>query len=379
MMAVAERELLGARFLVPEVPASQAVAPQTIKLDFHVPPHLEAAEPPEMRGLARDEVRLLVSYRSDDRLTHARFHDLPSFLDPGDVVVINTSGTLPAALAATRSDGQTLELHLSTHLAADRWTVELRRLVGKKSLPFYDAAAGEVIQLPGGAVAKLRTPYSGRFSQRGSSNRLWIADLDLPIPCAGYLATFGFPIRYSYASGAWPLQYYQSVFVTEQGSAEMPSAGRPFTPELITRLVANGVQIAPLLLHTGVSSLEEHETPYEEYYSVPETTAAAVNAAKAAGRRVVAIGTTVVRALETVADTAGKLHSGQGWTELIVTPKRGMRVVDSLLTGFHEPRASHLLMLEALAGRERLSLVYQAALQEQYLWHEFGDIHLISA
>src|SRR5262249_11678535 len=152
---------------------------------------------------------------------------------------------------------------------------------------------------------------------------------------------------------------------------------RAFTPELMTRLIAQGVQIAPLLLHTGVASIENHEPPYEEYYRVSLATARVVNEARATGRRVIAIGTTVVRALETVTDESGVAHPGEGWTSLIITPERGVRAVDGLLTGLHEPRASHLAMLEAICGREHLRLAYAEALRERYLWHEFGDLHLL--
>jgi S-adenosylmethionine:tRNA ribosyltransferase-isomerase len=152
----------------------------------------------------------------------------------------------------------------------------------------------------------------------------------------------------------------------------MASAGRPFTPEVITRLVAQGVMVAPIVLHTGVASLEADEHPYPEYVHVPETTAALVRMTHANGGRVIAIGTTVVRALE----TAG-CDAYDGWTDLVITPERGVRVVDGLLTGWHEPEASHLLMLEAIAGRELLEASYAASLAEGYLWHEFGDTHLI--
>ncbi|HEY1016661.1 MAG TPA: S-adenosylmethionine:tRNA ribosyltransferase-isomerase, partial [Herpetosiphonaceae bacterium] len=192
-----------------------------------------------------------------------------------------------------------------------------------------------------------------------------------------YLEAHGNPIRYGYAEAAWPATAYQTVYATEPGSAEMPSAGRAFTPELLTRLTAGGVQIAPLLLHTGVASLEAHEPPYEEWYRVPEPTAQLVNAARAAGRRVIAVGTTVVRALETVADERGTVHPGSGWTTLVITPERGIRAADGLLTGLHEPKASHLMMLEALAGRQHLRRTYAEALRERYLWHEFGDLHLL--
>lgn len=348
-------------------------------LDFTLPPELEAHEPPEARGLARDAVRLLVSYKQDDRLIHARFRDLSEFLREGDVLVINTSGTLPAALPAFREGGRELRLHLSTRLPGGLWTVELRQLENGATRPFLEARAGEVLALPGGATVHLLAPY--RMEGQPPSRRLWIAVFSLPEPHAPdplpYLLEHGKPIRYGYVEGEWPLEFYQTVYATLPGSAEMPSAGRAFTPELITRLVARGVLVVPLLLHTGVASLEAHEPPYEEFYRVPTATAHAVDRARVEGRRVIAVGTTVVRALETVTDALGRVHPGEGWTGLLVTPQRGVRAVDGILTGFHEPRATHLAMLEAIAGRRHLEVAYRAALEGGYLWHEFGDLHLI--
>lgn len=349
----------------------------TEALDFDVPPELEASAPPEARGLTRDAVRLMVSYRADHRIVHAQFRDLPAFLDAGDTLVINTSGTMNAALAAARPDGSAVELHLSTHLPADLWLVEVRRPDGATTKPLYAAMAGETLHLPAGGEATLHTPYLPDGRVGGSAPRLWVATLSLPSPVGDYLARHGFPIRYYYVREAWPLAYYQTVYVTEIGSAEMPSAGRAFTPELITRLVAQGVQIVPVLLHTGVASLESHEPPYEEFYRVSAAAARAVNSARTAGKRVVAVGTTVIRTLETVTDAAGTTHPGEGWTRLIVTPERGIRAANAMVTGLHEPRATHLAMLEALAGREHLARAYAEALRERYLWHEFGDLHLI--
>jgi S-adenosylmethionine:tRNA ribosyltransferase-isomerase len=353
--------------------------PSNVKgFDFVLPPELEAGEPPEARGLARDEVRLMVSYCADDRVVHTRFRALPEFLAPGDLLVINTSGTLNAALEATRADGTPLELHLSTRLPAGIWLVEVRRPEGAASAPFPNAVAGETLGLLGGASATLHAPYqAGDIAPPAGSVRLWAATLSLGEALETYLERYGFPIRYGYVRDTWPSSYYQTVYATEMGSAEMPSAGRAFTPELITRLVARGVQVAPLLLHTGVASLEDHEPPYEEFYRVPLDTARLVNAARAAGRRVVAVGTTAVRALESVTDEAGSVHPGEGWTRLVITPERGLRAVDALLTGLHEPRASHRARLEALAGSEHLRVCYGEALRERYLWHEFGDLHLI--
>ncbi len=288
------------------------------RLDFELPPALEADAPPEARGFARDEVRLMVSYRSDNRIVHTRFRQLGDVLDTGDLLVINTSGTMNAALNAWRADGTALELHLSTHLPGDLWTVELRTQqvrCGKASGPFYGCRAGETLRLEDGAEIKLHTPYGEHgHPEARKHHRLWLATLTLPLSLEAFLTRYGFPIRYSYVKERWPLEYYQTVYATEMGSAEMPSAGRAFTPELITGLVARGVQIAPLLLHTGVASLEEDEQPYAEYYRVPPETARIVNETRAAGKRVVAVGTTVVRALETVTDAAGMVHPGEGWT-----------------------------------------------------------------
>jgi S-adenosylmethionine:tRNA ribosyltransferase-isomerase len=362
-------------------------------LDFNLPPELEADTPPEARGFERDEVRLLVSYRGDGRVVHSRFRNLVDFLEAGDVLVINTSGTMNAAIKAERElDGTALELHLSTRLPANLWNVELRRPIATATEPFLNATVGETLRLVGGATATLHAPYLSE-STRSRGTRLWISSLELPGPIDKYLELHGSPIRYRYVRESWPASYYQSVYATEKGSAEMPSAGRAFTPESITRLVARGIQVAPLILHTGVASLEEDEPPYEEFYRVPPETAHLVNTAHAAGRRAVAVGTTVVRALETVADQQAITHPGEGWTGLFVTPERGIRAVDAILTGLHEPRSTHLAMLQALAerepaapasnrpptlaGREHLEVAYAEALREGYLWHEFGDLHLI--
>jgi S-adenosylmethionine:tRNA ribosyltransferase-isomerase len=356
-------------------------------LHFELPAELEAGEPPEARGLHRDEVRLMVSYLDDDRVVHSRFSDLPEFLRPGDTLVVNTSGTMNAALPAERKDGTPLTVHLSTHLPADLWVVELRSSSGDE--PVLDGEPGEVLALPEGASLVLHTPYlPEKRRRRGEPNRLWISTLNLPANFNEYLDRHGSPIRYRYVKESWPVGYYQTVYATETGSAEMPSAGRAFTPELITRLVANGVRVLPLILHTGVASLEDDEPPYEEFYRVPAETAEAINAARAAGRRVIAVGTTVVRALETVTDKNGSTHPGEGWTDVFITPERGIRSVDAMLTGLHEPRSTHLSMLEALAGsgsvcplstsgRQHLEVAYAEALAEGYLWHEFGDLHLI--
>jgi S-adenosylmethionine:tRNA ribosyltransferase-isomerase len=360
-------------------PQTDAMGPAPASLDFRLPPELEAGEPPEARGLDRDHVRLMVSYPETGRIVHARFKDLPGLLGAGDVLVVNTSGTRPAALDARRETGEILELRLSTRLPADLWVVELRRTGSQGSEPFFEASAGERLTLPAGGQASLLTPY--RSDQRRPDpdlpRRLWIADLRLPSQPDLYLQNHGYPIRYKYVREAWPLEYYQTIFAEETGSAEMPSAGRAFSRRVLAYVERRGVLVAPVLLHTGVASLEEHEPPYEEYYRVPARTAQIVNRAWAAGQRVIAVGTTVTRALETAASETGQVTASEGWTDLVIDPERKLRAVSALLTGMHEPRSTHLSILVALAGLDHIQQAYSAALQEGYLWHEFGDLHLI--
>jgi S-adenosylmethionine:tRNA ribosyltransferase-isomerase len=339
-------------------------------LAFELPHRLEAHEPPEARGLARDAVRLMVASNRDRLITHARFRELPAFLAPGDLVVVNTSATLPAALPAERSDGWKLELRLSTpapHRVADQWwIVELRT----SERPFLRGREGDELTLPAGGRATIVAPYAG-------GRRLWLARLDLPERLVDYLDAHGHPIRYGYVPREWPLSAYQNAFAVDPGHAEMPSAGRPLTAELVATLVARGVHVAPVTLHTGVSSPERGEAPYPERFRVPETTARLVNAVRAWGGRVIAVGTTVVRALESSVATDGTVTAAEGWTNLVVSPERGVGAVDGLITGWHEPEATHLQMLRALADNDLLERCYHEALAHGYLWHEFGDSHLI--
>ncbi|MFI6506138.1 S-adenosylmethionine:tRNA ribosyltransferase-isomerase [Streptosporangium sp. NPDC050855] len=329
--------------------------------DFVLPGELEARQPPEVRGLARDGVRLLVSDRGTGRVGHHAFTDLPDLLGPGDLLVVNNSGTLPAAVRLDR-----LAVHFSTEREDGTWLVELRRF--PEHGPYRGGTAGEWLPLPGGATLRLL---------EAETPRLWRASLDREV--TGYLRRHGVPIRYSYVDRDWPLEAYQTVFGVRPGSAEMPSAGRPFTTGLVTSLVSRGVGIAPITLHTGVASPERDEAPYPERFEVPASTARQVELTRAGGGRVIAVGTTVVRALETAVTPDGRLGPASGWTSHLVTPDTGVRTVDGLLTGLHEPRSTHLLMLSAFTGRDLLSRSYAAALAEGYLWHEFGDVHLIAA
>ena len=344
-----------------------------------------ATEPAEARGLRRDGVKLMVSH-GDGRIEHLRFRDLRRVLRRGDLLIVNASATLKASLPARRSFGAPLELHLSTLLPGGLWAVEAREWTSEGSKPLR-LLAGEVLELPQGGRATLLAPYpfSGNLF---AASRLWSAALELPTDIGAFLDAHGSPIRYGYVTRDWPISYYQTVFATEPGSAEMPSAARPFTKALVQALREAGVGIAPIVLHTGVSSLEDHEPPYEERFHVPRDTADAVNATRRTGGRIIAVGTTSVRAIETTTDELGITHPGRGWTDLVIGSQRPVRIIDGLLTGLHEPRASHLSLIRAVAIRQKaegrrpsdpdlLERSYEEAIERDYLWHEFGDSHLL--
>ncbi len=348
--------------------------------DFALPPELEADAPPPRR----DGVRLLVA--APGALRHARFAELGSFLRPGDLVVVNVSATLPAAVDARRADGTRVVAHFSAELDDGSWLVEVRPARDATG-PLPDARAAERLRLPGHGALLLLRPRDGEV------RRLWVARLELPASAHGpigtqeagairsgalrYLQAVGRPIRYSYVRSAQPLAQYQTVFARTPGSAEMPSAGRPFTEAVVTELVTRGVQLAPITLHTGVSSQEAGEPPMPERYEVPATTARLVEQTRAAGGRVVAVGTTVTRALESVAAADGRMHPADGWTDLVLGPQRPARVVDGLITGWHAPGASHLRLLQAVAGASLVAGAYAEAVRARYRWHEFGDSCLL--
>jgi S-adenosylmethionine:tRNA ribosyltransferase-isomerase len=330
----------------------------------------EAHEPPEASGRRRDHVRLLASI-GHDAPVHARFDGLGAFLRPGDLVVVNTSATVPAAIDARMPDGDPVVVHCSGELPGGLVLVEVRQPRAGVTTPRF--LGGPVaLDLLGLGTVRLH-------ARLGNSRRLWVASVEPAdgATVAALLDAHGRPIRYRHVPHEWPIESYQTVFALEPGSVEMPSAARPFSHELVTDLVRHGVTFAPLVLHTGVSSLEGDERPYPERYSVPVATATAVNDAREHGGRVIAVGTTVVRALATVTDERGTVHPGRGWTEAMVTADTPVRAVDGLVTGWHEPESTHLMMLESFADRRVLAAAYEAALDDGYLWHEFGDSHLI--
>ena len=346
------------------------VAPTT---RFPSPEDTTAVGPPESRGIPRDGVRLLVA--RPDRLDDVHFRDIGRFLRRGDVLVVNTSATVAGEVDAWSPRHGDLVVHLATPLENGSWVVELRS-APKAASPVLDARPGEQVHLGEGVVATLVDGYpSTGSSPTGAGNRLWRASVTGDL--AGLVRRAGRPIAYGYLDRRYPLRDYQTVFSRDPGSAEMPSAGRPFTNRLVTRLVRSGVLIAPVLLHTGVSSQDAGEAPQPERFEVTPDTAALVNAARSRGGRVVAVGTTATRAIESAAGVDGQVEAAGGWTELVIGPDRPVRVVDGLVTGWHDPEASHLLLVEAVAGAERRSAPTTRRSGVGMRWHEFGDSCLI--
>ena len=357
----------------------QAYAPTT---RFALPDDLTATEPPEHRGLSRDGVRLLVAEPAPERtggvrLTHTRFRELGRHLAPGDLIVVNTSKTIAAEVDATADGGWPVVLHVASPLDDGSWVIELRT-APDGARPLLNARPGELIGLADGFRVRLIAPYPGRAaSPTGHGNRLWRAEVTGDRPFPDYLQHHGRPISYGYLHGRWPLADYQTVFARHPGSAEMPSAGRPFTAELVTDLISQGVAFAPITLHTGVSSQEAGEPPQPERFEVPAATARLVNDTRLNGGRVIAVGTTVTRALESAAGPDGWVSPARGWTELVIGPDHPARVVTGLITGLHNPDASHLLLVESVAGAALAQRAYDAAVEARYLWHEFGDSCLL--
>lgn len=336
-------------------------------LMFARPAALQATAPAPARGLERDALRLMVSTPRGE--VHAHFRDLPQFLQPGDVLVVNESATIPASLPAERAPGPFV-LNLSTRFGNGLWLAEPRWSAAQQGpLPIERGEHARVA----GLEARFIMPCPGL-------PRLWFVQLMGDVDAA--MARYGEPIRYGYVHDTYPLEAYQTVFARVPGSAEMPSAAYPFTQSLVAALEARGVCIARLVLHTGVSSLEveaeevESQPLLPEPFEVPMATAEAVNRARDGGRRVIAVGTTVVRALESAWDGT-RVRPKRGVTRLYVHPGRGVHAIDALITGLHDPVTSHLALLYALAGRDRMQRAYAEAVREGYLWHEFGDSHLI--
>ena len=346
------------------------IAPSIIQFDL--PRQLACPKPTEERNMKRDDVRLLVTTGSG-QIHHTTFNHLASFLQKGDVLVVNTSATIAAALPVSLPGGRQGRLHLSTRLNDREWLVEIREITGNKTIRWQGGEKRMAFQLPSDADVTLKQ----RFYKNEQGLHLWIAEFNVHQSLGTYLAAHARPIQYEKLDRQYPLSYYQTFFSFHPGSSEMPSAGRGFTSDLIESILRKGVVVAPVLLHTGVSSLEENETPYPEYMEIDPITASIINTAKSQGRRIIAVGTTAIRALETALNNDGTVMPYRGNTELFIDENYTMKVVDALLTGFHEPRASHLNMLQSIAGFDHINMAYQVAIENGYYWHQFGDLHLI--
>ncbi|CEG27300.1 S-adenosylmethionine:tRNA ribosyltransferase-isomerase [Bacillus sp. B-jedd] len=332
-------------------------------MTFNLPPSLNATAPPERRGLRRDHVRMMVMSKETGETNHDVFFHLDKYLDKGDVLVLNSSRTIPATLKGRiASTGEELEIRLAGKVDNSCWQA---LLIGK------EVKGGEEIIFSKDLKAVVDKTNSSsplsviRFSQSG-------------IDLMNAIYSLGEPVRYEYIDTPWNLDYYQTVFASHPGSVEMPSAGRAFTWELLFKLKKKGVKIAFIQLHTGLSYYlddrwDHHPSKNKEEYHIPRESWSEIIQAKLTGKKVIAAGTTVVRALETAMIT----NELSGWTNLFIHPGFQLQIADGILTGLHEPEASHLAMLSAFISQERLCAAYREAVAEKYLWHEFGDMNLI--
>jgi S-adenosylmethionine:tRNA ribosyltransferase-isomerase len=344
---------------------------------FRLPPELSAKEPPERRGIRRDQVRLLVIDRARGNIEHSRFDKIDKYLRAGDLLVFNSSRTLPASLRGcdcSAAHGPCMEVRLAEHLPNDSW---LALLICEQGDPFgCGLRAGMQIEFAEGLAATV-------LDRDENIPRLWQLRFSISgTQLVDLIYRLGKPIRYEYVSTPWDLDYYQTVYAKEPGSAEMPSAGRAFTWKLLLDLKRRGIDSAYIVLHTGLSSyiddeLDRAHPASEEEYFVSATTAGKINRARKSGGRVIAVGTTAVRALESAIDESGRVRAQHGYTRLRIDNKHRLKAVDGLLTGLHEPEATHLDLLSAFLPAEQIRAAYEEAIERRYLWHEFGDLNLI--
>lgn len=336
-------------------------------MKFELPEELNAKEPPERRGIRRDYVKMMVLDKTTGQTNHTQFYHLDRYLKKGDLLVLNASRTVPAVLKSQKEmDGTEVEIRLAHRKNESIW----------EALP----VSGTVKK---GDVIRFSPTLTATIIEQSDETPFVLLAFNL---CCSSLFNqiyrLGEPVRYEYIQEPWNLDYYQTVFATIPGSVEMPSAGRAFSWELLFRLQKKGVKIAYITLHTGLSYLLDdkwHKGPDTNFenYEVPKETAEMILETKRSGGKVIAVGTTVVRTLETVAREKGILLAASGWTNLYITENTKLEVCDGLITGMHEPEASHLQLLSAFVDREKLYDAYTDAIQQRYLWHEFGDMNLI--
>ncbi len=316
----------------------------------------------------RDSSRLLVYHRGSGQIEHRIFHDIGEYLQAGDVLVVNRTKVLPARLFAHTVNGGKVEVLLLKRLQLDEWEVLVRP--GKKckigvTLTVNEELSCKVIGISDSCERIVRFSYTGTFedvlSRAGS----------MPLP------------PYIHEKLKDPNRY-QTVYCKENGSAAAPTAGLHFTPELLTSLKEKGVEIAEVLLHVGLGTFRpvkeenilDHKM-HSEYYEVSEEAAEIINRAKKEGRRIIAVGTTSVRTLETVADQNGTVRPCSGNTEIFIYPPYRFRCVDALITNFHLPESTLLMLVSAFSSREEILRVYETAVKEGYRFFSFGDACLI--
>ncbi|WP_421382272.1 S-adenosylmethionine:tRNA ribosyltransferase-isomerase [Bacillus salacetis] len=329
---------------------------------FEVPQSLNAKIPAERRGRGRDDVRLMIM--NGEKVHHERFSSLPDFLEEGDLLIFNNSRTIPAVLKAAACNRE-VEIRLSRQLDDNRWEA----LIWGGLFPACDE-----LHLPNGVKAVIH----------GNGNEKPLVTLQFSlggVELMDYIYKHGEPIRYEYIDSAWTLDAYQTAYASVPGSVEMASAGRAFSWKMFETLKAKGIKTAFLTLHTGLSYYGNDRWPnpnkHPEAFHIPQETAELINSARKANGRVIAVGTTVVRALETAADENGYINETEGITNLYIKNDHQLKAVDGLVTGLHEPEATHLEMLSAFTYEHQLFEAYREALKRGYLWHEFGDMNLI--
>ena len=331
---------------------------------YNLPEELIAQTPAE----PRDSSRLLVYHRAAKTVEHKIFRDIEDYLHAGDVLVLNRTRVLPARLYAQTSNGGKIELLLLKRLELGCWEALVKP--GKKCkigvrLKINDELSAEITGITGTGERIVKFDYEGAFedvlSRAGS----------MPLP------------PYIHEKLKNP-ERYQTVYSKENGSAAAPTAGLHFTPELLDRLREKGVEIVEVLLHVGlgtfrpvkVDDVEKH-VMHSEYYEVSEAAAEKINCAKREGRRIVCVGTTSVRTLETVAAADGTVQAGRGDTSIFLYPPYRMKCVDALITNFHLPESTLLMLVSCLCSREEILQIYETAVKERYRFFSFGDAMFI--
>lgn len=335
--------------------------------DYELPKELIAQHPPPQRG----QSRLLVIPKAGGPLQHRMFTDLPEYLEPGDCLVLNDTKVIPARLIGQRVTGGRVELLLLRQISDREWEAlakPARRLRLHERLIFGEELIAEIVAVGSEGRRIVRLDYEGDF---------WaVLERVGQMPLPPYIRRKK-PERLD-------RERYQTVYASVPGAVAAPTAGLHFTPKLIQEIERKGVKIARLTLHVGLGTfrpiqtenIEKHHM-HAEYYSVSANAAAIINETRAQQGRIVAVGTTVVRTLETVVDAQGQIRPGFGMTDLYITPGFVFRATDALITNFHLPRSSLLVLVAAFVGRERILEAYQEAIRKGYRFYSYGDATLI--